>query len=81
MHDIQELKLPANERVNIVDFLVDSGTVGEWNLQGLPSHLAYTGPTGSSTTCIFPGLLLDRIKEQVVSNSICSKYIGRNDSN
>eukprot|EP00913_Durusdinium_trenchii_P002107 g1946.t1 len=37
MHDIQQLKLPANDRVNIVEFLVDEGTVGEWSLQGLPS--------------------------------------------
>ncbi|CAJ1460327.1 unnamed protein product, partial [Effrenium voratum] len=37
MANIREQKLPANERVNIVEFLVDSGTVGEWNLEGLPS--------------------------------------------
>lgn len=40
MHDIQQLKLPANDRVNIVEFLVDEGTVGEWSLQGLPSDWA-----------------------------------------
>ena len=37
MREIRELKLPANERVNMVEFLVDEGTVGEWSLEGLPS--------------------------------------------
>lgn len=37
MHDIRQLKVPANERVNMVEFLVDEGTVGEWSLDGLPS--------------------------------------------
>lgn len=37
MHEIREQKLPANERVNMVEFLVDEGTVGEWSLEGLPS--------------------------------------------
>eukprot|EP00435_Cladocopium_sp_Y103_P019454 s3864_g4.t1 len=37
MQDIRQLKVPANNRVNMVEFLVDEGTVGEWSLDGLPS--------------------------------------------
>jgi len=37
MEDIRTQKLPAHERVNIVEFLVDEGTIGEWSLEGLPS--------------------------------------------
>merc|ERR1719316_227870 len=29
--------VPASDRVDLVDFLVDQGTIGEWNLEGLPS--------------------------------------------
>ncbi|KFG44949.1 flagellar outer dynein arm heavy chain gamma, partial [Toxoplasma gondii FOU] len=29
--------IPASEDVNIVEVLVDQGTIGEWNLQGLPA--------------------------------------------
>lgn len=28
--------IPASDNVNIVELLVDEGTIGEWNLQGLP---------------------------------------------
>jgi len=30
-------RLPASEHLNLVKFLVDEGTVGEWSLAGLPS--------------------------------------------
>merc|ERR1719428_2053676 len=30
-------KVPASEKVNLVEFLVDQGTIGEWALEGLPS--------------------------------------------
>merc|ERR1719409_1163451 len=29
--------VPASDKVDLVSFLVDQGTVGEWNLEGLPS--------------------------------------------
>merc|ERR1719301_114868 len=29
--------VPASDRVDLVAFLVDQGTIGEWNLEGLPS--------------------------------------------
>jgi dynein heavy chain len=29
--------VPASEKVDLVQFLVDQGTIGEWNLEGLPS--------------------------------------------
>merc|ERR1719379_1016856 len=29
--------VPASDKVDLVDFLVDQGTIGEWNLEGLPS--------------------------------------------
>merc|ERR1719502_1280306 len=32
-----ERKLPTNDTVNLVSFLVDQGTIGEWSLEGLPS--------------------------------------------
>merc|ERR1719171_1308720 len=35
--DAHKNKLPANETVDLVSFLVDQGTIGEWNLEGLPS--------------------------------------------
>merc|ERR1719160_1459448 len=35
--DTHQRGVPASERVDLVDFLVDQGTIGEWNLEGLPS--------------------------------------------
>eukprot|EP00931_Biecheleriopsis_adriatica_P081368 TRINITY_DN5469_c0_g1_i1.p1 TRINITY_DN5469_c0_g1~~TRINITY_DN5469_c0_g1_i1.p1 ORF type:complete len:4656 (-),score=1282.68 TRINITY_DN5469_c0_g1_i1:88-14055(-) len=35
--DVHKRKVPANERVNLVEFLVDEGTIGEWSLEGLPN--------------------------------------------
>merc|ERR1719359_2822240 len=29
--------VPASDKVDLVSFLVDQGTIGEWNLEGLPS--------------------------------------------
>ncbi|MAC17935.1 MAG: hypothetical protein CMC97_06535, partial [Flavobacteriales bacterium] len=30
-------KVPASDKINLVDFLVDQGTIGEWALEGLPA--------------------------------------------
>jgi dynein heavy chain len=35
--DVHKKKLPASAKVDLVKFLVDEGTVGEWSLEGLPS--------------------------------------------
>jgi dynein heavy chain len=35
--DTHKRKVPASEKVNLVEFLVDQGTIGEWALEGLPS--------------------------------------------
>jgi len=37
LHDVHNRKVPASERVNLVEFLVDEGTIGEWSLEGLPN--------------------------------------------
>ncbi|CAJ1345300.1 unnamed protein product [Effrenium voratum] len=35
--DTQKRAVPAHEKVEVVSFLVDQGTIGEWALEGLPS--------------------------------------------
>ncbi|EER20102.1 axonemal dynein gamma heavy chain, putative, partial [Perkinsus marinus ATCC 50983] len=35
--DTHQRKVPASEKMDLVGFLVDQGTVGEWALEGLPS--------------------------------------------
>merc|ERR1719265_423721 len=35
--DTHKRKVPASDKVNLVEFLVDQGTIGEWALEGLPS--------------------------------------------
>merc|ERR1719473_2560905 len=35
--DTHQRGVPASEKVDLVAFLVDQGTIGEWNLEGLPS--------------------------------------------
>jgi len=35
--DTQKRQVPAHEKVEVVSFLVDQGTIGEWALEGLPS--------------------------------------------
>lgn len=35
--EVHRKQLPASEKVNLVEFLVDEGTIGEWCLEGLPS--------------------------------------------
>merc|ERR1719160_397822 len=37
LNDTHSRGVPASERVNLVEFLVDQGTIGEWSLEGLPS--------------------------------------------
>jgi dynein heavy chain len=37
LQDTHGRGVPASERVNLVEFLVDQGTIGEWSLEGLPS--------------------------------------------
>ncbi|XP_025829635.1 dynein heavy chain 8, axonemal [Agrilus planipennis] len=37
MGDITKRKIPVSATVNIIDSLIDTATIGEWNLQGLPS--------------------------------------------
>lgn len=37
LKDVHERNVPASERVNLVEFLVDEGTIGEWSLEGLPN--------------------------------------------
>merc|ERR1712048_770554 len=37
MAEVQRRKLPASESIDLVGFLVDEGTIGEWTLQGLPN--------------------------------------------
>jgi len=35
--DLTERNIPVSEDLQLTDFLVDQATVGEWNLEGLPS--------------------------------------------
>jgi dynein heavy chain len=35
--DLQNRQVPVTEGLEVTDFLVDIGTVGDWNLQGLPT--------------------------------------------
>merc|ERR1719262_1192458 len=35
--DTHQRGVPASEKVDLVNFLVDQGTIGEWALEGLPS--------------------------------------------
>uniref|UniRef100_UPI00398E4471 dynein axonemal heavy chain 8-like isoform X2 n=2 Tax=Pristiophorus japonicus TaxID=55135 RepID=UPI00398E4471 len=35
--ELQKRKIPFSDNLNIIAFLVDQPTIGEWNLQGLPS--------------------------------------------
>jgi dynein heavy chain len=37
LKDTHTKGVPASEKVDLVNFLVDQGTIGEWNLEGLPS--------------------------------------------
>lgn len=37
LQDCKRSGIPCSEFLNIVDLLVDEGTRGEWNLQGLPA--------------------------------------------
>merc|ERR550514_821501 len=37
LSDTHNRGVPASERVDLVDFLVDQGTIGEWALEGLPN--------------------------------------------
>merc|ERR1719460_1420366 len=37
LQDTHGRGVPASERVNLVEFLVDQGTIGEWSLEGLPN--------------------------------------------
>merc|ERR1719160_1164523 len=37
LNDTHSRGVPASEKVNLVEFLVDQGTIGEWALEGLPS--------------------------------------------
>jgi len=35
--EVHKRKCPASDTVNLVEFLVDEGTIGEWALEGLPN--------------------------------------------
>lgn len=35
--ELKTRKVPFSAKINIVDMLTDSATIGEWNLQGLPN--------------------------------------------
>ena len=35
--ELKSRKVPFSAKINIVDMLTDSATIGEWNLQGLPN--------------------------------------------
>merc|ERR1719335_2183695 len=37
LSDTHNRGVPASERVNLVEFFVDQGTIGEWALEGLPN--------------------------------------------
>jgi dynein heavy chain, axonemal len=37
MADCQSLAVPTTPNINLTSFLVDDATIGEWNLQGLPT--------------------------------------------
>merc|ERR1719262_966349 len=37
LQDCHTRGVPASEKVNLVEFLVDQGTIGEWALEGLPT--------------------------------------------
>jgi len=35
--DLQDKEIPVSDDLQLTEFLVDQATVGEWNLEGLPS--------------------------------------------
>lgn len=35
--DLKQRKIPMTENLNLTDFLTDMGTIGDWNLEGLPT--------------------------------------------
>ena len=35
--ELSERKIPFQEKLNLLDMLTDSATIGEWSLQGLPN--------------------------------------------
>lgn len=35
-YDMKKRNIPLTPDLNLVNFLVDDATVGEWNIQGLP---------------------------------------------
>lgn len=36
INDLKKSNIPVTLSLNLIQFLVDEATVGEWNLQGLP---------------------------------------------
>jgi dynein heavy chain len=37
LNDTAKLQVPSNDKVKIIEFLVDNATVGEWSMEGLPN--------------------------------------------
>ena len=35
--DLQSRGVPVTDKLEVIDFLVDAGTIGDWNLEGLPT--------------------------------------------
>merc|ERR1719473_2136298 len=35
--DCKRRKVPVTENLDVIDFLVDQGTIGDWNIEGLPT--------------------------------------------
>ncbi|XP_067008020.2 dynein axonemal heavy chain 8 [Anabrus simplex] len=35
--ELHDRRIPVSSKINVIDCLVDTATIGEWNLQGLPS--------------------------------------------
>ena len=35
--ELKDRQIPCSEKLNLIEMLIDSPTVGEWNLQGLPN--------------------------------------------
>ena len=40
--DCSQRNIPVSDSIEVTEFLVDQGTVGEWNLQGLPTDILST---------------------------------------
>ena len=40
--DCSDRQIPVSSSIEVTEFLVDQGTIGDWNLQGLPTDILST---------------------------------------